>query len=248
MVTTHRMAVLTDPTTPLSAKRIDCPNNTTLFDTVVPHSAATAPFPPPMQREHDNHRETKSCRIVSISDIIRIHLRRRIKKIYDMLTSVVEGYGAFYYNKHGDPLPQETVDKIMNLYHNWIECRGIEVGLTVDEEKEWDSNAVKVDVDALSKSGEESEEHDSDDVCFYSDDNNNDDVDNIGLSFEELKQQHREQALQQCIDRNGPLAKAMIERIENPPPPFESSEDDETTNNVLIGKRKCKGNRGKTTK
>ena len=38
-----------------------------------------------------------------------------------------------------------------------------------------------VDVDALSESGEESEEHDSDDVCFYSEDDD-DDVDN-GLSF-----------------------------------------------------------------
>jgi hypothetical protein len=60
------------------------------------------------------------------------------------------------------------------------------------------------------------------------------DVDNIGLSFEELKQCHIKQALQQCQDRNGPLAKAMIDMIENPPHPFESSEDDETTNNVLI--------------
>ncbi len=74
------------------------------------------------------------------------------------------------------------------------------------------------------------------------------DVDNIGLSFEELKQRHIEQALQQCQDRNGPLAKAMIDMIENPPPPFESSDDDETTNNVLIRKRKRKGNRGKSVK
>ena len=51
------------------------------------------------------------------------------------------------------------------------------------------------------------------------------DVDNIGLTFEELKQRQIEQALQQCQcqDRNGPLAKAMIDMIENPPPPFESS-------------------------
>ena len=74
------------------------------------------------------------------------------------------------------------------------------------------------------------------------------DVDNIGLTFEELKQRQIKQALQQCQDRNGPLAKAMIDMIENPPPPFESSEDDETTNNVLIRKRKRKGNtRGKAT-
>ena len=188
MVTTRRMAALTDPTTPPSAKRIDCPNNTKSSDTVVPHSAATVPLLPPMQREHDNCRETKPRRIVIISDITRIRLRRRIKKINDMLTSVVERYGTFYYNKHGNPLPQETADKIMHLYHNRIERRCIEVGLTVDEEKEWDSNDAKVDVDALSESEEESEEHDLDDVCFYSDDNSDDDVDNIGLSFEELKQ------------------------------------------------------------
>ena len=201
-----------------------------------------------MQRKHDNYPETKSRRIVNISDITRIRLPCRIKKIYNMLTSVVEGYGTFYYNKHGNPLLQQTVDKIMHLYHNWIERHCIAVGLTVDEEKEWDSNDAKVDVDALSKSGEEYEEHDSDDVCFYSDDDNDNDVDNIGLSFEELKQRHMEQGVQQCKDRNGPLVKAMIEMIENPHPPFESSDDDETTNNVLIGKRKRRGNRGKMAK
>jgi hypothetical protein len=94
----------------------------------------------------------------------------------------------------------------MRLYHNRIERHCIEVGLTVDKEKKWDSNDAKVDVDALSESGKESEEHDSDDVCFYSD-NDDDDVDNFGLSFEELKQHHMEQALQQCQDRNGPLGR-----------------------------------------
>ncbi len=54
-----------------------------------------------------------------------------------------------------------------------------------------------------------------------------DDVDNIGLTFEELKQRQIKQALQQCQDRNGPLAKAMIDMIENPPPPFKSSDDDD---------------------
>ena len=140
-----------------------------------------------MQREHDKDHETKSRPVVNISDITRIRLRCRIQKIYDMLTHVIEGYGTFYYNKHGNPLPQETVDKIMCLYHNRIERRCIEVGLTVDEEREWDSDDANVDVDALSKSGEESEEHDSDDICFYSEDDD-DDVDNIDLSSEELKQ------------------------------------------------------------
>ncbi len=68
------------------------------------------------------------------------------------------------------------------------------------------------------------------------------DVDNIGLSFEELKQRLIKQACRQCQDRNGPLAKAMINMIENPCPPFESS-DNETTNDVLIRKRKRKENR-----
>jgi hypothetical protein len=55
------------------------------------------------------------------------------------------------------------------------------------------------------------------------------DVDNIDLSFEELKQRQIKQALQQCQDRNGPLAQAMIDLIENPPPPFKLSDDDDKT-------------------
>ncbi len=74
------------------------------------------------------------------------------------------------------------------------------------------------------------------------------DVDNLGLTFEDLKQRQIEQALQQCHDRNGPFAKARIGMIENPPPPFESSDDDETTNNVMIQKHKLKGNRGESVK
>ena len=61
-----------------------------------------------------------------------------------MLTKAIEGYGTFYYNKHVNPLPQETVHKILRLYHNRIKCCCIEVGLTVEEEKEWDSKGAKV--------------------------------------------------------------------------------------------------------
>jgi hypothetical protein len=176
MVTTRRMVALTDPASPPSAS----------FDTVDPHSAATAPLPSLIQREHDKDCETKSRRIVNISDITRVCLRRRIQKIYNMSTHVIEGYGTYYYNKHGKPIPQETVDKIMILYQNLIEHRCIEVVLTVDEEKEWDSDDANVHLDAPSNSGEESEEHDSDDVCFYSDKDDNDDVDNIGKMIENL--------------------------------------------------------------
>ena len=246
MVTTRCMAAAeADPTTPPSVNRIDCPNNTFFPDTVVPHSAATVPILPPMQRF-----ERKPHQIGNISDIARIRLRRRIKKIKDMSTSVVDGYGTFYLNKHSVMLPQETTEEIMLLYDNRIQRRCNEVGLTVEEEEEWDYADAKVDVDALSDSGEESEEHDSDDVCFYSDEDNddddNDDGNNIGLSFEELKQQQREQALQQCIDRDGPLAKAMIDMVDKPPPPFESSDDDQPTKNVSVSRDGSL--RGKTAK
>jgi hypothetical protein len=42
------------------------------------------------------------------------------------------------------------------------------VGLTVEEEEEWDIDDAKIDVDALLESGKESKEHDSDNVNFYS--------------------------------------------------------------------------------
>jgi len=200
VMTRHMKAALPDPKSPPAS-----------IDTVVPHSAATVPLPSPMQREHDKDRDTKSRRIVNISDITRVRLRRHIKKIYKMSTHVIEGYGTYYYNKHGKPLPQETVDKIMCLYQHRIERRCVEVGLTVEEEMEWDSDHANVDVDALSESGEESEEHDSDDVRFYSDgDVNDNDVDDIDLSSE------------------------------NPRNPFELSGDDEKTDDVLIGKCKRK--------
>ena len=102
-----------------------------LFPVHTADSAGTA-------REHDGSRATKLRRRI-ISDVTRIRLRRRIQKIYEMSTDVVEGYGTFYYNQHGKPLPQETVDKIMHLYHNRIERRCKEVGLTVEEEEQWDS-------------------------------------------------------------------------------------------------------------
>jgi hypothetical protein len=77
-----------------------------------------------------------------------------------MSTEVVEGYSTFYFDKHGKPLSQEMVDKIMLLYHNRIERRCNEVGLTVEEEEQWDPECADIDVYSLSDSGEESEEHD----------------------------------------------------------------------------------------
>ena len=157
------------------------PKRKALFPVAPPSasSTSTAPLPSPMQRKHDNDREMKSRRF-TVSDLTRVRLRRRIQKIYQMATDVIDGYGDEYYNKHDKPLPQETIDKIMLLYHHRIERRCIEVGLTVEEEEEWDIDDAKIDVDDLSESGEESEEHDSDDVNFYSemDDDDDDEDDN----------------------------------------------------------------------
>lgn len=154
---------------------------------VPPYSAGTVGLPSPVQREHDESRATKSRRILNISDVTRIRLRRRIQKIYEMSTDVVEGYGTFYNDKYGKPLPQETVDKIMHLYHNRIERRCKEVGLTVDEEEQWDPEDSNVASDDVSDSGEESEEHDSDDVSFYSnaEDESDDNDDDEGNTTEE---------------------------------------------------------------
>jgi hypothetical protein len=132
-----------------------------------PPSETTAPLPSPMQRRHDHDRVTKSRRFL-ISDLTCVRLCHRIQKIYQMATNVVDGFTIEYTNRHDKPLPQASIDKIMLLYyHNRIERRCIEVGLTVEEEEAWNIREAKVDFDALSESGEESEEHDSDNVNIY---------------------------------------------------------------------------------
>jgi hypothetical protein len=56
---------------------------------------------------------------------------------------------------------------------------------------------------------------------------------NHGLSsLEDVQARAIEQALMQCANPSGALAKACIESILNPPPPFESSDDDEVVTNV----------------
>ena len=65
----------------------------------------------------------------------------------------------------------------MLLYHNRIERRCQEVGITVEEEEQWNMEDAEIDPCDLSDSGEESEEHSSDDVNFYSDVEDDDDED-----------------------------------------------------------------------
>jgi hypothetical protein len=117
------MAALTDPVTPPPPKQDERPDIAKLLFPVPPESATTAPLASPMQCEHNKSHETKSRQTVNISNLTRIRLCCRIQKIYKTSMDVVEGYGTYYFDKNGKPLPQETVDKKMHLYHNWIECR-----------------------------------------------------------------------------------------------------------------------------
>ncbi len=84
-----------------------------------------------------------------------------------MFTNVVEGYGKFYKQRYGKPLPQDVINKIQLLYHHCIERRCAKLQLTVEEEEEWDPVNALIDELDLLDLGEESEEHDSDDVNFY---------------------------------------------------------------------------------
>jgi hypothetical protein len=103
------------------------------------------------------------------SNIFCIHLRRRIAKIKQMCTNVVEGYGKFYEQRYGKPLPQDVINQIQLLYCHHIECRCAELQLIVEAEEEWNPDNAFIDELGLLDLGEESEEHDSDDITFYND-------------------------------------------------------------------------------
>ena len=53
-----------------------------------------------------------------------------------------------------------------------------------------------------------------------------DDETNHRLSLKDIQEHAIEQALMQCANPSGALAKACIESILNPPPPFESDDDE----------------------
>jgi len=131
----------------------------------------------PRQREECKERFRYHRRIEN--QILRLHLRHRLEKIRQLSADVVEGYGKYYQNKYGRPLPADVVVKIETLFSNRVERRCAELGLSVSEEKQWTPDAELLEDMYLTDSGEESEEHDSDDVVFDSrSESGDDDEDN----------------------------------------------------------------------
>jgi hypothetical protein len=125
------------------------------------------PLPAPLQQEVNKCHEKSRCIIAS--NILCVCLRHRIAKIKQMSTDVVEGYEKFYKQRYGKSLPQDVINKIQLLYHHCIKRWCAKLQLTVEEEEEWDPDNALIDELDLSDLGEESEEHDSDDVNFYHD-------------------------------------------------------------------------------
>jgi hypothetical protein len=118
-------------------------------------------------KQEANKCHEKSRHIVS--NILCICLCCRIAKIKQMCTDIVEGYGKFYEQRYGKPLPQDVINQIQLLYHHRIECRCAELQLTVEAEEEWNPDNAFIDKLGLSDLGDKSEEHDSDDITFYND-------------------------------------------------------------------------------
>jgi hypothetical protein len=74
-------------------------------------------------------------------------------------------------------------------------------------------------------SGADFDDDDGDNHGIYLEDLFNDET-NHGLSLKDIQERAIEQALMQCANSSGALAKACIESILNPPPPFESDDDE----------------------
>jgi hypothetical protein len=96
-----------------------------------PSTDRTMPLPAPLQQEVNKCHEMYCCIIAS--NILCVCLHRRIAKIKQMSTDIVEGYGKFYEQKYGKPLPQDVINKIQLLYCHCIKRWCAELQLTVEE-------------------------------------------------------------------------------------------------------------------
>jgi hypothetical protein len=153
----------------LPIKKSSSPSKTT-----TPCSKETKRPSLPMQQEECKGRKKSSRRIEN--GLLCFHLRRRNEKIWQLSADVVEGYGKYYEKKYRRPLPVDEIVKIKIRFLHRIERRCAELGLSVNEEKQWIPDPDLLDKIDLSDSGEESEEHNSDDVNYYSGSSSEDEV------------------------------------------------------------------------
>jgi hypothetical protein len=128
----------------------------------------------PMQQEECKGCKKSSRRIEN--GLLCLRLRRRNEKIWQLSADVVEGYGKYYEKMYRRPLPVDVIVKIKTLFLHRVERRCAELGLSVIEEKQWTPNPDLLDEIDLSDSGEESEEHKSDDMNYYSGSSSEDEV------------------------------------------------------------------------
>jgi hypothetical protein len=153
MVKTHQMATegAVSIATPPPPRQEGKPNT--------PSTDRTMPLPAQLQREVKKCHE-KSHGIIA-SNILCVCLHHHIAKIKQMSTNVVEGYGKFYEQRYGKPLPQDVINKIQLLYPHCIEHWCAKLQLTVEEEEEWDPDNTLINKLNLLDLGEEPEERNS---------------------------------------------------------------------------------------
>ena len=147
------------------------------------------PNTPPRQRKEEGESNTPytdttkqlplphRCQLAKLewkyyNDLRRMHLRRRIGKIKELKGDMIQRYGEYYERDKGVPLPEKVRTKIELRFEHRIKRRCDEMQLTMEEEEKWKSEDSHVMESGLSSSGEEEEEHDSDDVSLESDGKN----------------------------------------------------------------------------
>ena len=102
------------------------------------------------------------------NDLRHMHLRRCIGNIKELKGDMIQRYGEYYERDKGVSLPEKVRKRIELLFEHRIKRRCAEMQLTIEEEGKWKSEESHVMESDLSSSGEEEEEHDSDDVSFES--------------------------------------------------------------------------------
>ena len=147
--------------------------------TATPSSEGTKRPSLPRQQEECSKGHEKSSRHIE-NAVLRLRLRRRIEKIWQLSADVVEGYGKHYAKKYRTPLPVDVIVKIKTRFLHHVEHQCAELGLSVNKEKQWTPDLDLLDEIDLSDSGEESEEHSSDDVNYYSGSSSEDEVEEDG--------------------------------------------------------------------